>query len=117
MIAGGTTQYLARVQGMPEWIEKALEKIIRDFIWEGSAPRISLSCLTRPKAEGGIGLLDVPAQNQAIQIMWLKTYLDLSTNRPTWAYIVNVLINRIIPPETTDLERVNTFLQSWDILT
>ncbi|KIY46165.1 hypothetical protein FISHEDRAFT_8825, partial [Fistulina hepatica ATCC 64428] len=33
MVAGGITQYLAEVQGMPEAVEKKLTKRIRQFMW------------------------------------------------------------------------------------
>jgi len=33
-IAGGHTQFLTKAQGMPVTIEKALVKMIRDFMWE-----------------------------------------------------------------------------------
>ena len=117
MVVGGTTQYLAKVQGMPNRIEKALVKVIRDFIWEGNAPRINLDLLSRTRGEGGLDLLDILVCNNAIQIMWLKAYLDLTEKRPTWAFIADALINRIIPPEVTDMERINSFLQTWDIPT
>ncbi|EPQ53496.1 hypothetical protein GLOTRDRAFT_24514, partial [Gloeophyllum trabeum ATCC 11539] len=35
-IAGGMTQYLTKVQGMPKSVEAALTKVIRCFIWDGA---------------------------------------------------------------------------------
>jgi len=82
-IFGGHIQF-TQAQGMPKKIEQTLTKMIRDFMWEeSSSPRIALSALQRPREEGGLNLLDIEARNEAIEITWLKPYLDLSANRPT----------------------------------
>ncbi|KAI0038511.1 hypothetical protein FA95DRAFT_1478470, partial [Auriscalpium vulgare] len=69
MVVGGRTQYLTKVQGMPQHIENILIKKIREFIWEGKAvPPLAIEYLYLPKDEGGIGLLDLKARNEAIHI-------------------------------------------------
>src|SRR6202012_2799254 len=35
MIIGGMTQYLAKVQGIPEPVMKTLERLLRNFTWSG----------------------------------------------------------------------------------
>ncbi|KAI0051952.1 hypothetical protein FA95DRAFT_1463766, partial [Auriscalpium vulgare] len=114
MFAGGCTQFLTQAQGMPPPIEKALIKLIRDFVWSEDAKRvpIDLTHLYRPRAEGGIALLDIHARNDAIELMWLKRYLDLSDSRPTWAYATDVLIRKTLP-DVHSIARLNTFLQRW----
>jgi len=113
-IVGGHTQFLAKAQGMPPHIEDVLMKLIRDFIWDYDVhPRIALEYLYRPLNEGGLNLLDIKARNEAIDIMWLKAYLDLSPSRPTWATITDILINAAAPPGTSPLATINTFTQSW----
>ncbi|EPS92835.1 hypothetical protein FOMPIDRAFT_1137242 [Fomitopsis schrenkii] len=81
---GGITQFLASVQDMPPRAEKQLKKMIREFIWDSpTPPPVNMDTLCLPLAEGGINLLDIEARNQAIQVMWLKRYLDLGPKRPT----------------------------------
>ena len=77
MIVGGMTQYLAKAQGMPNPVEQTLEKITRQFIWEGARPSVGLETLYLPVEEGGIKLLDLTSWNKAIEIMWLKSFLTL----------------------------------------
>ena len=61
-VVGGYTQFLTKAQGMPENIEKALIKIIRNFVWEDdSSPRIALNFLQCPRNQGGLDLLDLKA--------------------------------------------------------
>jgi hypothetical protein len=99
---------------MPTAIEKALTKILRDFIWEDdSSPRITLDTLYKPIKQGGLNLLDLQAQNEVIEITWLKEYLNVSPTRPTWAKITDLVINATAPPGTSCLARINAFLQSW----
>ena len=84
IIVGGYTQFLTKAQGMPTHIESALTKIIRDFMWEDdSSPRITLKLLQKPIDEGGLNLLDIKARNEAIEIVWLKAYLNFSPTCPT----------------------------------
>ena len=113
-IVGGHTQFLTKAQGMPTAIEKALTKILHDFIWEDdSSPRIALDTLYKPIEQGGLNLLNLQARNEAIEITWLKEYLNLSPTRPTWAKITDLVINATAPPGTSRLARINAFLQSW----
>ncbi|KAA1476632.1 hypothetical protein DENSPDRAFT_747484, partial [Dentipellis sp. KUC8613] len=68
-IIGGTTQFLTKVQGMPPNIEDAVIKEIRTFIWpDCKSAAIALDYLYNPANKGGIGLLDIKARNEAIEI-------------------------------------------------
>ena len=114
-VVGGRTQFLTKAQGMPPHIENALTKIIRDFMWEDdSSPRIALDFLHSPVENGGLKLLDIPARNDAIEIMWLKEYLNLTPRRPKWALITDLIIDAAAPPNTNKTARMNIFLQTWN---
>lgn len=83
-IVGGHTQFLTKAQGMPPNIEAALTKMIQNFIWgETSLPCIAMEALHRPMEEGGLDLLDINVQNEAIEIGWLKSYLNFNGTHPT----------------------------------
>ena len=113
-VVGGCTQYLTMAQGMPANIEAAITKIIRNFMWnDDSSPRLALDILQRPIKEGGLNLLDIRARNEAIEIMWLKAYLNISPTRPAWAIVTDLLIDTAAPPATIPKARQNTFLQTW----
>ena len=114
-VVGGYTQFLTKAQGMPENIEKALIKIIRNFVWEDdSSPRIALDFLQRPRTQGGLDLLDLKARNEAIELVWLKSYLNFSPSRPAWAVITDLILAATAPPETVKRARKNPFLQTWE---
>ena len=118
IIVGGCTQFLAQAQGMPMHIEKAITKIVRDFIWEENVtPRIALDYLHQKTEEGGLNLLDLKARNEAIEIMWLKTYLNMSSTRPPWAKITDLLLDAVAPQGYNAQARLNTFLQTWNVPT
>jgi len=64
---------------MPTHIEDAITKMIRDFIWnEETTPRLSLEHLYSPTEKGGMNILDIHARNKAIEITWLREYLNLT---------------------------------------
>jgi hypothetical protein len=112
---GSLTQFLTKAQGMPKRIEDALIKITRDFIWDDSTrPRIAMETLYRPTEEGGLNLLDISARNKAIEIIWLKTYLEPPPKRPLWAKLSDVIIDAAAPRHTIPKARINTFLQTWN---
>ena len=114
-VIGGHTQFLTKAQGMPPHIEDALSKTLRDFMWDNDThPRIALEYLHLPLNQGGLNLLDIRAQNEAIEIIWLKDYLNISPSRPTWATLTDILINATAPIGTSAIATVNTFLQTWD---
>jgi len=61
-VVGGQTQFLTKAQGMPVTVEKALTKLIHDFMWEeDSSPRITLDTLHHPASEGELNLLSLEA--------------------------------------------------------
>ncbi|KAH9856130.1 hypothetical protein C2E23DRAFT_696267, partial [Lenzites betulinus] len=117
---GSRTQYLTRVQGMPKNIEDALTKMTAAFLWNGQRPPIAGNTTERPTSEGGIRVLNIRARNEAIHLMWAKTYLDLSPSRPKWAFVADALIARAILASQRRIDptaRVNTFLQNWGVNT
>lgn len=114
VVIGGHTQFLTKAQGMPPHIEEALMKILRDFIWDHNTHlRIALEYLYLSLDEGGLNLLDINSRNEAIEIMWVKAYLDHPL-MPSWAVITDILINTSTPPGTSVIAMVNTFLQTWE---
>ncbi|KAJ7089499.1 hypothetical protein C8R43DRAFT_829668, partial [Mycena crocata] len=79
---GSMTQYKTMVNGMPKSVEKILIKKQRDFIWAGSkSSPVQREMLQAPLAEGGKNLFDLEARNEAIQLMKLKSYLELDPEK------------------------------------
>ncbi|KAF6745107.1 hypothetical protein DFP72DRAFT_776231, partial [Ephemerocybe angulata] len=77
-IVGSFTQYLTRVQGMPEATVRTLEKIIDDFVFNKNGARINnavaIATLKAPLHEGGFKLIDLRSRNEAIALMILQRY-------------------------------------------
>jgi len=116
VIVGGHTQFLTKAQGMPEHIEKALTKIINKFLWDqDSIPRIAAEYLQRPIDEGGLNILDINSRNKAIEIIWLKAYLNFSPSCQQWATITDHIILAATPPSPVENAGNNPFLQTWTI--
>jgi ribonuclease HI/exonuclease III len=114
-IIGGRTQFLTRAQGMPAHVLETLTKEIDHLIWGDDTPRIAKDTLRDPQIEGGLQILDLKARNEAIEIMWLKSYLNLSDSRPTWALVTDALINNTAPKTIPSKAIANPFLQSWRV--
>ncbi|KAI0345611.1 hypothetical protein BDW22DRAFT_1466275 [Trametopsis cervina] len=70
MEIGGRIQYLTKVQGMPRTIAEDLTRIIRKFIWPNlKSPPISMTTLTKPIKQGGLGLIDIPSRPGRTSLM------------------------------------------------
>jgi hypothetical protein len=57
MVIGGRTQYLSRVQGMPQDIEETLKKAQHTFLWNGKRARVAHESMTLDIDAGGKQIL------------------------------------------------------------
>ncbi len=117
MIVGGMTQFLTMVQRMPDTIRTRLNKLIREYLWDDRhTPPVALDYTYLPVGRGGLGIMDLETRNEAIDIMWLKAYLDMSKERPLWAFLADDLLAQHVTkdcrPRASEL-RINHFLQKW----
>ncbi|KIM85018.1 hypothetical protein PILCRDRAFT_49987, partial [Piloderma croceum F 1598] len=51
MFAGGITQYLTMVQGMPKEVESRIQKMINALIWDGKKAPVNLGIMNAPDGE------------------------------------------------------------------
>ncbi|OJT09006.1 Ribonuclease H1 [Trametes pubescens] len=118
---GSRSQFLAVAQGMPESVEIQFTRMVSAFMWGKNArPLVSRDVLFAPVAMGGLALLDVKARNEAMELMWLKTYLKLGPSRPRWAHVADALFAHAVSAVSSNVDRsarVNPFLQSWTVST
>jgi hypothetical protein len=115
MFAGGISQFMTTVHGMPKDIEDRIQKLINTFVWGGDKAAVGLNQTRKPFEKGGFKLLDVRAQNEAIDIIWLKNYLSLGHSRPLWAFVADILIEESVAKSNNIDHNVtmNTYLQKW----
>ena len=119
MQVAGVTQYLTKVQGMPWAVETEINKMIRHFTWNHEkADTVNQAQMYAPHGKGGKKILDIEAHNKAIQLTWLKTYLNIGEDRATWAYFADAMIGNDIPKSQNVDEdpesRVMPILQTWE---
>ncbi|KAM5532220.1 hypothetical protein V8D89_014120 [Ganoderma adspersum] len=102
---------------MPKSVMKRLTKITRDFVWSDRVNTlVAMDYLYQPRGQGGLGLLDIEARNDAITVTWLKDCLNFSPNRALWTYFADDLYASNTPKNCTPKQhglRMNPFLQSW----
>ncbi|CDO76071.1 hypothetical protein BN946_scf184814.g4 [Trametes cinnabarina] len=116
MFAGGMSQFLADVQRMPKSVIDRLNVIIRRYLWNDKhTPPVKSETMLLPVEQGGFGILDLEARNDAIDVNWLKEYLNFE-KRPTWALLADDIFAQAVPTKCVPPERelrVNPFLQHW----
>jgi hypothetical protein len=121
MVVSGKSQYLHMVNGMPPNIMAQLSKQILLFMNNyNTRLRVSKERLYALRDKGGLNLLDLEAQDEAIQLMWLKSYLAGENEHPALALLVDDILRHQYQAEDTKptkyLEKEfqrNIFLQLW----
>ncbi|OJT09202.1 LINE-1 retrotransposable element ORF2 protein [Trametes pubescens] len=117
----GRTQFLAKAQGMPKDVENKLTRMVADFMWGGDRhPRVDRATLYAPVDKGGLSVLNVAARNEAIDLVRLQDYLNLSPTRPRWALVADALLSNAVAATSKNADpkaRLNYFLQNWEVST
>ncbi|OJT03797.1 Transposon TX1 uncharacterized 149 kDa protein, partial [Trametes pubescens] len=118
MVVASMSQFMANVQRMPEHVTKRLTKLIRNYIWDDKhIVPVSMDRLCMPYEAGGLNLLDLEARNEAIDVMWLRAYLNMGAKRQLWALVADDLFATAVPKNVFPRERElreNVFTQSWE---
>jgi len=117
---GGGTQYLTAAQGMPTDMASRVDKLAMDFLWEYKRSHtVDAATLKLTREDGGLGLLDIAARNDAIYIVWLREYAATGKQRPIWAYVADEVLRRTTTLECQDrtegrTDLLDSFLtQDW----
>ena len=108
--------FMATVNGMPKEVEDNLKNKYHSFLWnEKPKGLIKWEQAIAKRSEGGLGIPDIRARVEAIEIMWLKKWLSPKDKRPKWAYIMDKIINKSIAkqPMVDEESRLNWLMQSW----
>jgi len=107
--------FLATVNGMPKETEKKMQKEMKLFLWNGKRGKVSWKEATRRRTEGGLGMPDMKARNEAIQIIWLQKYLTPGNKRPRWAFIVDRILakNAVKKPIVDENSKISWIMQTW----
>ena len=121
MIAGRKTQFLTRVQGMPKPIQAKIQKLILEFVWGKERATMNTRDIAQDPAHGGRKILDIARQNEAIDLMWVKQYLNIGQNRPKWTYMMDKILRLERPKRAKEtyqmIENWNPLTQGWNLNT
>src|SRR5882724_1368588 len=91
---------------------------MKDFIWDGNKRGLMrLDYTAKITEKGGLGMTDLKKRMKAIDIMWLKKYLDTPEKRPTWCWVADTLIKGDTylhsTPRVEESARLKWALQTW----
>ena len=117
MIVGGKTQFLTRAQGMPETIQEEIQKMITEFIWNKERATMSIEDIARSPDLGGRKVMNIAKRNEAIDLMWIKQYLNMGPDRPKWAFLRDEIFRMERPKQAKEPQEIisnwNPFTQDW----
>jgi ribonuclease HI/exonuclease III len=117
MIVGGKTQFLAMAQGMPAAVQKELQKITTEFVWGKERAEMCIGDISKSINLGGRKVMDVAKRNEAIDLMWIKQYLNMGPDRPKWAFMMDEVFRMERPKKAKEpwpvIGRWNPLIQDW----
>ena len=64
--------YIGQIYAIPKYTKKQIEKMIHDFLWEGRKIRPPRHLVQLPIWRGGLGVLDIDTQLNALRIKWIR---------------------------------------------
>ena len=62
---------------------------------------------------GGRKILDIMKRNEAIDLMWVKHYLNMGPERPKWTYMVDEISKMERPKKTKETHEM---IEAWNPL-
>ena len=66
---------------------------------------------------GGRKILDIAKRNEAIDLMWIRQYLNMGPDRPKWAYMMDEIFRMERPKRAREtyqmIESWNPLIQDW----
>ena len=108
--------FLATVNGMPKNVEEKMKSMFKDFLWNGKKRGLmGWNQIIAEREQGGLGIPDVRARVEAIEIMWLKKWLAPNESKAKWTYILDeILKSNVAKAPMIDMEsRISWIKQSW----
>ena len=85
--------YISHMSSVPPIIISHLDKIHKDFIWDGKKPKIKHSTLIGNYDDGGLRDVDIVSKIKALQLSWLRRLHD--KNFHPWKIIPSYLFSKI----------------------
>lgn len=108
--------FLATVNGMPTKVEDEMKKMYHKFLWnEKPKGLMKWEQVIAKRSQGGLGMPDIAARVEAIEVMWLKKWLSPANERPRWANIMDMILNKSIAkqPMIDQESRISWIMQAW----
>ena len=59
---------------------KTLDKILFNFLWDNKPHKIAKTVTTKPRADGGLAMIDIEKKHTALKIAWIKRIMNETDN-------------------------------------
>jgi hypothetical protein len=115
IIAGSRSQYLAQVNVMPPAVTKHILKAQKDFVNDSKSSMIARDSLRAPRDQGGIGLFDLEARNEALLLLKAASLAESDVEKHShWASLALHRLSKHIvkSPAVAEEARTNLMVQN-----
>ena len=104
---------------MPNSIQAEIQKAITGFVWGKERATMCIKDVVRNPEQGGRKIMNITRWNEAIDLMWVKQYLDMEPDQPKWAFMMDKIFRMEWPKwakETHQMnENWNPLIQDWKL--
>ncbi|KAG1123853.1 hypothetical protein G6F42_010167 [Rhizopus arrhizus] len=98
--------YILRVTPLTQQDLHKITSVMIQFLRRGIFPAIPWSTWTLPKAQGGLGVLDVPTQYMALYFRWGQPLVTTSSTSAATDPLINMLIQHVKHHNRTDYHQI-----------
>ena len=82
--------YIATMKSLSQNVLDELQRLQREFLWQGKSAKIKHSTMIGSYEKGGLKDVDLESKFQSLQIIWVRKILDKANFHP-WMAIVNTV--------------------------
>lgn len=99
---------------MPVTKQSEIQNMITAFVWGKERATMCIEDMARGPERGGRKTMDIVKRNEAVDLMWVKRYLNMGPDRPKWAFMTDEILRPKRAKETYwMIEGWNPLTQDW----
>ena len=74
------SQLVYRLSTLPSPSSEMLKALDKNFLWDNEPHKITKKMTTKPRAEGGLAMIDIEKNHMALKIAWIKRIMNETDN-------------------------------------
>ena len=90
-LIGSKPVYIATMKSLPQDVLDELQRMLKEFLWQGKQVKIKRSTMIGSCEKGGLKDVDFESKFQSLRIIWVRKILDKANSHP-WMAVPNTVL-------------------------